>query len=154
MKRIFVKKGYTLLELLLVVGIFLIVILVATPFSVTAVQKSRIENTVQGVKSQLFVAQQNAYARKNNRIYGVSFSSNSYSVFYGQDLSTIENTEVFALPAGTSIDQIALTNNAQQITFALGSFRPSASGTIRFKTLNQYVVLEINSEGFISWYRS
>ena len=146
------EKGFTLIEILLVLGIILAVGFVVVVISVSKVQSSQTESLLTDTASIMFLYQQNAYSGKNGKSYGIHFESDSYSLFIGDSYAAAESSDTVALPGDTTISTISLTGGGNDIVFASGSFKPSTDGFVRFSNGMGTYVLQINAQGLIDWY--
>jgi len=146
------KKGFTLIEILLVVGITMTIALFTLPFLTSRVRQTDLEETVKGTISQIIQYQQYAYAGNGNTAYGISFSSDRYILFRGNSLISASIQETILLPTSISISSINLTSG-NEVVFAYQSFRPSVNGVIRFNLDSQNIDVSINSEGMIRYTR-
>ncbi len=146
-------RGFTLLEMLVVMGIIGSVSLVAMPITINQIKQTNLQQTVRDMNSAIFLYQQNAYASKNSKSYGVYFESDKYTLYIGESFATAEVTEPTILQSDVSISQINLTGGGNEIKFTAGGFRPTASGTIVLSDAFNSFALDINSEGLISNYK-
>ena len=145
------KKAYaafSLIEILVVIGLLLITVSFVMPMALSQVRGDRVLSDVRKATSLLFVTQQNAYAGKNSKSYGIKFESNSYTAFVGDSFATAESTETFPLTNGIS-ESPTLSGGGDELVFLNSSFKPNKSGEILFSDgLKSYRIL-INSEGLI-----
>ncbi len=146
------KKGYTLLELLVVLGIIGFISLLVLPGSITNVYNQSIESQTSDLASQLYVYQQNAYAGLSDKSYGIKFDSSSYSIFIGPSYSSAEQIEVIPLNK-VSIQNINLNSGGNEIVFNQGSLKPNATGDMNLSDGSVIYRLSINKEGFIEYYK-
>lgn len=144
-------KGFTLLEIIVVLGIFLALSVLAFPTTIAQVQKGKMESATSDMSSLIFVQQQDAFSGLNNKNYGVAFAEDSYTLYIGNSLATAESTEVIDLPNGLTINQITLSNAATEINFTKGSLKPSDFGSITITNGIQTFTWSINREGLISY---
>jgi len=147
-------SAYTLIEMLVVIAIISVVAIFILPVSINELQKSRLDSTVGDIASELYQFQQNAYARRNNKSYGVAFNQpqQKYTFFIGNSLASAEETSEKILDSKINITQINLSGGATEIVFNAGSFKPSAFGNVFFNDGINSFRLVINSEGLIDYY--
>jgi len=127
-----VKKyysGFTIFEIVVVLGILVALALVVLPISVKEVKSSQAKSIADQMTSYIFLQQQNAYTGKNNKSYGIAFNSDSYTVFVGNSLASAEDTLIVDYPADTT-SNILLSNGATELVFLRGYIHPSQYGNI------------------------
>jgi prepilin-type N-terminal cleavage/methylation domain-containing protein len=103
------KKGFTLVELLLVIAIIAIVFAFSAPYTIRFYQTNLVEDTSNNIVSVLNKAKHNAVLQKNDSSFGVHFdlASSSYTLFQGSDYLTDRDEtqdEVYSIPGGISFD--------------------------------------------------
>ena len=143
-------KGFTLLEMLVVMAIVASASLVLLPLSFTQIRSGKATSFAQSLASLIFSVQQNAYARVNDKTYGVSFSTNTYTIFTGDTLATATNKEVITLDSGLTFSTI---NFPSDLIFTKGTFRPNSSGSVIVSDGTNRYQISVSSEGFISYVR-
>lgn len=143
-------KAATLLEILLVIAIFLGMTVLVMPFGIKQVQAVKLDGVVKNCRSLITTMQQNSYQAKDNKSYGISFSSGQYILFSGTDLTNAESQETIALPTNYSIQSINFINASSEITFSKGSMKPSTYGDLVFTDGLVTNTITINKEGIIS----
>lgn len=144
-------KAFTLLEVLVVLGITMTLSIMVMPVAISQIQSKTVLNMAEDLSSSLFLYQQNAYSRKNNKSYGISFSTTRYTIFIGNTLASAENFESVDFPSSVTISQISLANSSNEIVYPAGSFKPSTTGTIRLTDGITIYQININSEGLITY---
>ncbi len=143
------KDAYTLVELLVVMGIFLSSTLVLIPFSLNKIQEVKVSTKAIEMTSDIFETQQRAYVAKSNSSYGIKLNSNNYIIYFGNDLATSTDFDQFNLPNNISIVNINLSPSSTEIQFAKNSLFPTQSGSFDLTDgINTYRI-QINKEGNI-----
>ena len=64
--------AYTLLEIVVILGVFSGLALVFLPVGIEQLQSNKIENVVKDVQSLIYSQSQSAYAFKDNKSYGIA----------------------------------------------------------------------------------
>jgi prepilin-type N-terminal cleavage/methylation domain-containing protein len=146
-------KGYSLIEVLLVVGMFAVLAIIAFPSAMQESGNSKLRSAVKQMESSAFVAQQNAYAGLGDASYGVAFYVNKYTIFIGSSVLTASSKEDILLPSNMTIGQIILTGGGNEVLFTKGNIKPNKSGTIALKDSVSTYMLNISSEGLIQSYK-
>jgi prepilin-type N-terminal cleavage/methylation domain-containing protein len=146
-------KGFTLVEMLVVLGLMLGFGIVALTFSVPQLQASQTESLLDDIRSLTFLQQQKAYSGLNSKAYGIYFDTNSYTVFTGTSYAGRESGDQLMFPADTTITEINFGDANQELVFSQGSLKPSTSGYVRFSNEIDTFILEINSEGLLYTYK-
>ncbi|HRN86412.1 MAG TPA: prepilin-type N-terminal cleavage/methylation domain-containing protein [Candidatus Dojkabacteria bacterium] len=78
-------KGFTLLEMLIVIAITGFMSVLAVPYSIKQITNNRAYDTAAEVSSAIFNAQQNANSFKNGKAYGVEVRETGYSLITSVD---------------------------------------------------------------------
>jgi prepilin-type N-terminal cleavage/methylation domain-containing protein len=143
-------KAYTLLELIVAMGIFTIISAVLIPFTVNFLKSNSAKSAATDLSSLIYSYQQESYGGNNSKSYGFKFSNTSYTLFVGSSFAAAESTEVINLPAGITISSLNLTGGATEMVFTSGSIKPSTNGTIRITDEFVTYEIQINQEGFIN----
>lgn len=145
-------KGFSLVEVVLILGLFGIIAVIFIPFSIRQLTFSKLESSSKQMSSSIYLFQQYGASRKNDSSHGVAFNYGSYTLFEGDSLSTASYTEIYDLPSGTNINSINLTNSANEIVFEKGEFKPDEYGYVRVSDGSDSYRIVINKEGLIDIY--
>lgn len=146
-------KGFTLVEILVVLGLMLGFGVVALTFSIPQLQAGQTESLLDDIRSLTFLQQQNAYSGLNSKDYGIYFNTSSYTVFTGTSYAERESGDELTFPADTTITEINFGDASHELVFSQGSLKPSTSGFVRFSNEIDTFILEINSEGLLYVYK-
>ncbi|MFQ5492692.1 MAG: Tfp pilus assembly protein FimT/FimU [Candidatus Dojkabacteria bacterium] len=144
-------NAFSLLEIVVVMGILVAVALIVLPLTVNQLQEARSEVVAADISSLLFAAQQDAYARKDGKSYGIFFETNQYTLFIGDSYGTAESTDVVTLPDNVTISNIGLASG-DEIAYLSGNFRPEDNGTLNITEGTQTYQINIDPEGLIDFY--
>lgn len=101
MSKIFIfAKGFTLLEILLVIGIISILLILVVPISLGFYKNQEIETQTQFLIQTLRRAQLEAMSGELDSSFGVSISSQNYTLFKGNSYMSRDARydEIFDLP--------------------------------------------------------
>lgn len=145
-------RGYTFIEIIAVMGLVGLMLSVSLPFTIDQLQATRVEATASDISSAMYLSQQNASSGKENKNYGISFTTNGYTTYKWEDPNPIEEIAVVEFPTNTTISSINLTDTSSEITFQSGSFRPSTDGTLQVTDGGAISIIRVNSEGLIEHY--
>ena len=122
------KKGFTLLELLIVIGMTVVVFAFSMPFGLRYYRGQIIDEATNNIIDTLRNARQYSVLQKNDSPFGVNFtnSTGNFVLFQGSDYSTRAPLldEVYPLTSGISLSGLS------QVVFAKQTGTPSATGTI------------------------
>lgn len=93
-------RGFTLIEILLVIGIFGVLISFILPLSLTFYKSQQLEVQAQSIVQILRSAQLKSMATESDSSFGVYFTSGSYTLFKGNSYLTRDENydEIFDLP--------------------------------------------------------
>lgn len=120
------RRGFTIVELLLVIGIILIVAAFTLPGSALFLRRQQLNDTVYEFTNALERAHLQAMFDKNGSAFGVRVLSDSYVLFEGSSYAArnTDNDEIFPLSSSVSITGLS------EIVFAELTGIPDATGTI------------------------
>jgi len=147
------RSSFTLIEIVVVVGIFLSLAMLLIPFSIQQLNQNRAESSTKIIYSKLFFLQQNAYTQLDNLSYGMELGSNTVTLFNGYSTDNYLSSEILSLEAGVTIKSKNLNNGSNKIFFPKGSVRPNTYGSLTIGDSSNTYRLDINSEGLINYYR-
>ena len=143
------ERGFTLVELVVVIGLTALAMMFVFSFSVGQLQSGRAQGTADDIASLLSVCQQDAFSGKDGSSYGIRFESQRYHVFVGESFATAESSDTVNLQPGTSVSAISLSSGSSEIVFFSGNLVPQAYGSVTLKSGTEESRIEINREGMI-----
>lgn len=125
----FKKKGFTLIEVLIVVGIAAGIFALSAPYSLNFYHTQLINDAQSNIVDALQRARHNAVLQKNDSKFGVklSDSSHNYTIFQGNTYDTRVTAQDETVPV---ISDITLTTGLSEVVFNKLTGVPSATGTI------------------------
>ncbi|HRX43714.1 MAG TPA: prepilin-type N-terminal cleavage/methylation domain-containing protein [Candidatus Dojkabacteria bacterium] len=141
-------KGFSLLEIIVTLGIMMLFAGIVFPVGVNKSQKTKLESYASQLVTDIYYQQQRSSYK--NISSGVSLGVNSYILFDGDSLSTATYTEVKQFPSNTRITSIALTAS-NEILFSAGEFKPTVYGTLVLTDGTNTVEVYINREGLVGY---
>ena len=153
------QKGFTLPELLLVLGIIGILLTFAVINLVDADQKSSLSAKLAVLETDMRNQQMKAIAGEtgaagSNADHGIYFESNRYTLFRGSSYSA-GNTTNFVVDLGSNLGFDSITFPSSQIIFTgisgeLSSYN-AAADTIRIRSIhtNESKIIELNKLGTV-----
>lgn len=138
------KNGFTLVEILIVMGLALIIAGLSVPVGVRFYQTQVLVDTTNSIISTLRRANSNSVFQKNDNAHGVKFLSDSYVLFEGVSYTdrTVSEDEVFTLPSSISI------SGASEIVFS-ELYGTTTSATLIVATDIDNQSININAQGKI-----
>lgn len=149
MKRLNTKKGFTILEVTIVIGIMGLLAVLITPFMLLSVQNTSLEGEVRSFVSAIRHIQVHSKTKLDNKKYGLKLYSDKYNIFVGNNFATAEsNVDVF-FPIGITISQMNLSSSSTEISFGDNSVLPLYTGNLTMTNLSSNFRIFINSEGLI-----
>jgi prepilin-type N-terminal cleavage/methylation domain-containing protein len=132
-------KGFTLLEFLVVIAIFLVVLAGSVPFVTGFYVTQKLEEAAADIMFTMRRAQSQSIAGLGDSQFGVRLESSEYILFQGSSYATRDSSqsEVFALPSGV------VTTNFNEVVFSktFGTSTQNASLTVSFNSLSKTIQL-------------
>ena len=119
-------KGFTLIEVMLVVGITAMIFLFSIPYSLNFYRAQLVEETRSDLIDALGRAKHNAILQKNDSSFGVHITAGSYIIFQGADYDSRVSGQDEVFPVINEITFAGLSD----ITFSKLSGLPSSIGLI------------------------
>jgi Tfp pilus assembly protein FimT len=145
-------KSFTLVEILIVVGVLIILVALAFPAFRSFQVESDLDNSVEEIISTLRIAQSKTLASEQASQWGVYFSTSTipqqYTLFQGVDYTSrvTSSDETYELPDSVEIYHVDLAGEPEVIfDRIIGSTSQSGSVSLRLKddpTENQTVYIE------------
>lgn len=146
------NSGFTLIELIIVVGIFLLLAALVVPALVFFKSQSILDFTAQEIVNTLRLAQNKTLSSEGATSFGVYFTTNQFILFKGAvyDVGSSDN-EIHNLDTTLRISEINLSGS--QVIFDRLSGTTANSGSLKIElvqdsTKNRYVY--IDSSGTVS----
>lgn len=144
-------KAFSLLEVVVMLGIFIAMILILFPIAINQLQGNKIDLEVRSLKSAMSNQAEYAFANKDNKNYGVAFFNDHYIVYSGNTLATADTTDRYDFSEDINISEINFNNLGSEINFAKGTFRPNTTGSFHINSDGSGYQININSEGLITY---
>lgn len=132
-----IYRGFTLIETLIVLGIVVVLITVATVNFNSSRDKKALQVLGQDIVFALEEAKSNAMSGKGGSAYGVRFGTTSYTTFKGSTYNASDSSNVVHTIDSTKFDlSNTLVGTDGAITFAriTGAANISATTTISLKS--------------------
>jgi prepilin-type N-terminal cleavage/methylation domain-containing protein len=146
-------KAFTLIEILVVIGIFLMLSVSLVPYSIAQINKARVDSSAKLLMVKLYTQQQNSYSQTADLSYGIVFNDTSYTLYSGYATDNLLNTETLNLENGVRITTLQLQNPGNKIYFPFGTVKPDNYGVITVSDGSQSYKIEINQEGMVNYYK-
>jgi prepilin-type N-terminal cleavage/methylation domain-containing protein len=140
-------RGFTLLEILIVIGVSLILFYLIIPVGLDFYKSQQLENETGMIVQTLKKAQLKAMAAESDSKFGVYINNDNYILFRGNSYASRNNQydEVFDLSGS-----ITIVDPPKEIVFSKIEGTPSFTGEIIFNSGNQTWKILINKFGVIS----
>lgn len=151
MKICFLKKGFTILEILIVLAITGFLLAIVLPSFQTIRENQVLKSTVLDVVSVLEKTKSQTLSSLDFSEYGVQFETDKIIVFKGQVFTPEDpNNENIFLPSGISISLISLTEGVFNIYWDKLSGSPNRTGSITISSISSSKRVTISATGIIS----
>lgn len=142
------SRGFTIFEVIIVIGVGIVLVLMTLPVSVRFYQLSIADETTNDIVSAFRRAESSAMLGKYDRAFGVKFLSGQYVLFQGTSyLSRIPTEDqIFVLPSGS-----VLSGLPDEIMFTKQTGVPSATGTLTVRVFDRIHHIGIKDGGVIEY---
>jgi prepilin-type N-terminal cleavage/methylation domain-containing protein len=146
MNSFFIKKGFTLVEISLVIALFFILLSFAVPYGLRFFKVERLDGISRDLLETLRLTQSQAASQNLDSNYGVSINSSAFISFKGNSFASrnVAYDQEFAIPNGIEVSGLS------EIVFYKLTGLPNQSGEIRLSSGSRISVITINSQGAIS----
>lgn len=139
-------KGFTLIEMLIVIGIMAIIASAGIPVVLNLYRDYRMNSEVRLLSSVLERARDKAMNNFNGSAHGVFIGSDNYVIFEGDDYETRNTSQDLIVPRAGAI----AISGASELVFEQLSGRTSSTTLILNDGINQNFIY-INEEGKIHY---
>lgn len=150
-----ITKGFTLTELLIVIGIFAIIAAVAVPIYGNWQTMAQSDEAASAIIQNLRLAKTRSEAGLNNAPHGIYLEVNestddTFTIYQGNSYAS-RNTDYDQETILASALNLTTTLAGNEINFTKGLGEPSATGTITIvhEATNETIIISINSSGVI-----
>lgn len=140
------QKAFTLVETLLVIGIFSLLLIFTLPAFLDFYGENQLDVCSREVAQALRIVQLKSISVEQDSRFGIYFTENSYILFKGDSYENreVEYDEIFNLPS------IIKISGLREIVFEKVSGNPSTAGGIILSNNTASKTVFINSLGRIS----
>jgi prepilin-type N-terminal cleavage/methylation domain-containing protein len=139
------ERGFTLVEMLLSLGIIALLTGLSVPVYNTFLARNDLDITTQGIVAALRRAQTYSRAVEGDSQWGVAVVSGKAVLFKGATYAARDT----AFDETTTIAANVTTSGLSEITFAKLTAAPSTTGTTTLSTVNETRTVTINAEGMV-----
>ncbi|MBI2337950.1 prepilin-type N-terminal cleavage/methylation domain-containing protein [Candidatus Daviesbacteria bacterium] len=140
-------RGFTLIELILVVAIISFIALLSSPFYSRFLLQNAVDNTKDQLVGSLRKAQTYSMMGKRGSAWSVNFSTNTITLYKGTSFASRDASfdEKFSVNPNVSVAGIT------DISFARATGLPAPAGaTINISSANNNKSVTVNSQGVVS----
>ena len=147
------KRGFTLLELLIVLTLMSVIAVLILPPFMDFRSRQLLDSQSDLISAVLYQARAHTLASKNNLVYGVHFETDELTLFSGDSFNAeAEDNQVIDLDSAVTLANISLIPDPNDIIFERLTGEASSSGFVRLELTNdstQFKVININQNGII-----
>ncbi len=145
------QKGFTLIEMLVVIAVIGIIALVVMPSFSTMRQRAVLKSATSDVLSALDKARSQTLASVNSSEYGVHFQSDKVVIFKGTVYSAVDaNNENILIASPATISTITLSGGGSDVYFNRLTGAPNKTGTVVVSVSSVTKTVTINATGAAS----
>lgn len=146
-------RGITLFEVILVMGLISLIAGILIPISSQSLSRTNINSESEKLASSIWRVMQYAYTGKNASSHGIAFQSNGYIVYEGINQASSSEQTLEQFPEGITVSNINFGNGGNELNFSQNTIFPNTSGFLIITDGITSNRIEINSEGFINYFR-
>lgn len=142
------SHGFTIFEVIIVIGVGIVLVLMTLPVSVRFYQISIADETTNDIVSIFRRAESSAMLGKYDRAFGVKFLPDQYVLFQGPSYLSrvVIEDQISPLPSGT-----ILSGLPDEIIFTKQTGAPSATGTLSVRVFDRTHHVDIRNGGVIEY---
>lgn len=148
-------SGFTLLEVVLTVGLILLSVSLVTAWTVRTLDRTELQTTTESLVGLLRELQIAARQRYGDTHYGLRLESEQYIRFQGDsfDTSPPESRLAFTLPSSLQIGNQALNGGVTDVLFLKGKGTTDTYGSFQMVHLasSDAFLISISPLGLIDW---
>jgi len=146
-------RGFTIMEVLIVIAIISITAVMSTPFLSATLSRSELDIAAEGAVDALEEARSSALNGRGSGQFGVHFEPDQYVFFDSGTYSAVDpNNFVRSLSGYVSISSINISDGGNDIIFASASGEPNQTGTIVFTDSSGATkTVTVNSAGTVDY---
>lgn len=137
-------RSFTLVEILVVIGIVTIIGVLVIPISLNRLVFERLDSSANIIASSIFKQQQNALSKYMNSEFGVVINSNSIELYRGNSYATATYISPIAFD-----NVIISTNIPGSLIHFSNSLLPSQSGSIYIQSESESIEVVLNKYGLV-----
>lgn len=138
-------KGFTLMELMIVLVFGLILYQLTVVFGMTSLTIQEMDRTTQTARSELALARNRAISGKNNSSWGVQFATSSVIQFQGSSYATRNAAYDLASPLSGNM----VVGGTREFVFTSPYGKPVQAGTVTFSMGGRTRSILVNMYGMI-----
>lgn len=141
-------KGFSLLEIIVTIGLLLLLTALVFPTTLKNLNDSKVRDYASQIATDLYFQQQRA--RNEGIATGIYFENDKYTLFDGENFSTATEKNIKKLPKGITLTNINMTTNSSTL-FPEMEFKPTSFGDLRVTVWKSSAEVSINQEGLIEY---
>lgn len=141
------RKGFSLIEIMILIGIFAMLVAIGTPIGIEVYRDSLLDSDTNLVLSVVRRTQEYSFSNRNMVSHGVFFQNDKLTVFQGGSYAsrTLGYDEEFPLSGGTTVTA------PPEIVFSPLSGSPAFGATITISNGAHSRLITINAQGAVVW---
>ncbi|MEO8785421.1 MAG: type II secretion system protein [Candidatus Saccharimonadales bacterium] len=141
------SAGFTLLEMILVMGIITIIMAVSVPLYASLSNRNQLQVSVSLLAQDLYQAQANSRAQLNDSAWGVAFNGQTITLFQGNSYASRSSSQDvnYVVPSA-----IKMSGDSQVVYSRLYGL-PTATANFSLSGAGQTMPLAVNSKGMVEY---
>lgn len=141
------KKGFTLIELMLSVGVIAILLMITVPVMQRYLARSDMDVLTNVIVQDLYRAQSLARAGENNASWGVYVQNGSITLFQGASYATRNQVkdELYTISSGVQV------TGKNEYNFTIFTGNPVSSGSTTLTNNSDVKVVSVSARGVVDY---
>jgi prepilin-type N-terminal cleavage/methylation domain-containing protein len=140
------EKGFTFIELILVMALILILGTMSTAFAARFLTQNAVDNTTDQFVSSFRKAQLNAIMGKQDSNWGVNYASNTITLYRGNSFAT----RTTAFDERYTVNTAVTVSGMTDLNFTSMTGAPGSTPTITISGNGNTNTITVNSQGVVS----
>lgn len=140
------QSGFTLIEMILVIGIITIIMAIGVPIYLSLSNSSQLDAATDILAQDMYIAQTNSRSQKDDNSWGVNVAGQTITLFSGNNYAGRDNSRdiVYNIPTSVAI-------SPGQIIYSKLYGLPQSTAAFNLQNKDRTRSLQVNSKGMVEY---